>query len=82
MLCVCVCSPDLGSCIGCGLPGVSIPIMALFDYLGFRLMATALIPIGDNTLVCMLILMYLRICMETMLINAPMTVLIVCRWHG
>jgi len=35
----------------CALPGIAVPMMALIDYLGFRLIAIALLPIDRDTIV-------------------------------
>jgi Clustered mitochondria len=34
----------------CGVPGLALPLMALIDYLGFRLIAIALLPIDRSTM--------------------------------
>ena len=33
------------------VPGLYVPLMALIDYRGFRLIATSVVPIGKDTLV-------------------------------
>eukprot|EP01113_Clastostelium_recurvatum_P045048 TRINITY_DN7684_c0_g1_i8.p1 TRINITY_DN7684_c0_g1~~TRINITY_DN7684_c0_g1_i8.p1 ORF type:complete len:1138 (-),score=347.00 TRINITY_DN7684_c0_g1_i8:32-3445(-) len=35
----------------CQIPGLLLPLMALIDYRGFRLIATSSLPIGEDTLV-------------------------------
>ena len=37
--------------MSCGLSGLRVPLMALVDYLGFRLTAMSLLPVGSDTLV-------------------------------
>lgn len=39
------------SYMGCDLPDVNFPLMALLDYRGFRLVAMSKLPLGDDTLI-------------------------------
>jgi hypothetical protein len=37
--------------VSCGIPEIRVPLMALVDFLGFRVTAMSLLPISQSTLI-------------------------------
>lgn len=40
----------LGALAACDVPGLNFPLTAVYDYLGYRVIATCVLPIGSDTL--------------------------------